>query len=80
MTDVHIDLAYPDACIAIEVDSYSWHMDNTSFERDRERDAELGVLGWKVLRFTWAQIRYRSQWVIDMIHQHLQLADPPRRV
>ena len=68
---IHVDLAYPDVHLAIEVDSYSWHMDKTSFERDRERDAELSLLGWTVLRFTWAQIRFHPGWVIDVIAQHL---------
>lgn len=68
---IHIDLAYPDAMLAIEVDSYSWHMDRQAFERDRERDNELSLLGWTVLRFTWAMIRYERDRVIALIGEHL---------
>jgi hypothetical protein len=65
--EVHADLSYPWIRLDIEVDSRSWHLNRVSFERDRERDNELQMLGWTVLRFTWAQIRYRSEWVIDTI-------------
>jgi very-short-patch-repair endonuclease len=71
---IHVDLAYPSAKVAIEVDSYSWHMDKESFERDRERDNELSRRGWRVLRFTWAKIRYESSAVIELIKQHLASA------
>jgi very-short-patch-repair endonuclease len=64
---IHIDLAYPRAKLAIEVDSYSWHMDRKTFELDRRRDNELRALGWTVLRFTWAMIRFEPERVIDLI-------------
>jgi hypothetical protein len=68
---IHVDLAYPLLKIAIECDGYAWHMDRASFERDRARDAELMALGWKVLRFTWAQITYRSEWVLQQVRGRL---------
>lgn len=68
---VHVDLAYPSMMLAIEVDSYSWHMDRDAFERDRSRDNELRALGWTVFRFTWAMIRYQPHRVIELISAHL---------
>jgi very-short-patch-repair endonuclease len=68
---IHVDLAYPLLKIAIECDGYAWHMDRASFERDRARDAELIALGWKVLRFTWAQITYRSEWGLQQVRGRL---------
>ena len=68
---IHIDLAYPELLLAIEVDGWIAHSDMHSFDRDRERDAELSLLGWHVLRFTWAQIQYRSAWVLNTIRHHL---------
>jgi very-short-patch-repair endonuclease len=35
--------------------------------RDRERDVALTVAGWRVMRFTWAQITGRQRWVADAI-------------
>lgn len=47
-----IDLAYPDAQLGIEVDSYAWHGDFTSFHRDRERYNSVVALGWRLLLYT----------------------------
>lgn len=51
-----IDFADPLLKIAIEVDGRAFHSDRQSFERDRERQNMLVVLGWVVLRFTWERI------------------------
>jgi very-short-patch-repair endonuclease len=64
---IHVDFAYPEKRLAIEVDGYAWHMDRQAFERDRERDNGLTGLGWRVLRFTWAKLRWHPDYVADMI-------------
>jgi very-short-patch-repair endonuclease len=76
---IHIDLSYPDRMLAIEVDGFEAHADKDSFDRDRERDGELSLLGWTVLRFTWAQIRYRHDWVVELIRKHLDRLTPSVR-
>lgn len=63
----HIDFAYPRSEVAIEIDSHAWHMDRKSFERDRERDNELQQLGWQVLRFTWAKLRWEPERVAALV-------------
>ncbi len=68
----HIDAAYPESRLAIECDGYAWHADRMAFDRDRERDTELQTLGWRVLRFTWAKLRWRQPYVADHIRHHLQ--------
>jgi very-short-patch-repair endonuclease len=67
---IHADFAYPGIKLAIECDSYAWHMDREAFERDRVRDAELQSLGWKILRFTWAQLRYNPDYVLRQLRPH----------
>jgi very-short-patch-repair endonuclease len=47
-----IDLAYPDFRVAIEVDGWDAHRSRTAFDRDRARENDLVVAGWRVLRFT----------------------------
>ncbi len=68
---VHIDIAYPEAMLAIECDSSTWHLDAESANRDKERDIELQALGWTVYRFTWAMIRFEPQRVVAAIRRHL---------
>lgn len=69
---VRVDFSYPDARLVIETDGYAFHSDRESFDDDRERDAELQALGWRVLRFTWAQLKWRKAWVASMIRRHLE--------
>jgi hypothetical protein len=73
---LRFDLAYSDRLLAIECDSYGFHGDRESFDRDRARDAEAALHGWLVLRFTWAQIRYQPDFVIETIRQHLAIRAP----
>ena len=73
---VHLDVAYPDDRLAIELDGYSWHSDRESFERDRERDNELQGLDWTVLRFTWAKLRWEPGRVVDSIRRNLTPSRP----
>lgn len=70
----HIDFAYPEARLAIELDGYAYHSDREQFDEDRARSNELQLfLGWYVLRFTWAMLKW-SQWkVVGLIRHHLDL-------
>ena len=49
---IRIDLAYPQARIAIEFDGWTYHSTRGAFDNDRARANELELLGWTVLRFT----------------------------
>ena len=63
----YIDFAYPELLLAIETDGYAWHGDRESFDGDRDRDNELQNLGWRVLRFTHAMLRWEPERVIATI-------------
>jgi hypothetical protein len=78
--NTRIDLAYPDRMLAIEVDGYEAHMDREAFDRDREKDNELGALGWMVRRFTWVKINYEPEWVSSMVADAYQRAGALARV
>ena len=73
-----IDLAFPGRRLAIELDSVLWHLDRRAFERDRRKDAELVGLGWRVIRLTWAMLRFeRSETralVRDAFHSCVEAA------
>ncbi len=47
-----VDLAYPWARLAIELDSFRWHAGRGPFRSDRLRDIRLAAVGWRVLRAT----------------------------
>ncbi|MGE0216456.1 DUF559 domain-containing protein [Mycolicibacterium sp.] len=51
-----VDVAFPAAKVAIEVDGWAFHVDPTEFQIDRERQNDIALLGWQVLRFTWLDL------------------------
>lgn len=48
-----LDFASPDALVAIEWDGFAEHgLIRSTFDDDRDRDAELQLLGWIVIHVT----------------------------
>jgi very-short-patch-repair endonuclease len=43
--------------VIAETDGFRHHGSRAAFERDRARDAALQALGYRVLRFTYRQVR-----------------------
>lgn len=66
-----IDLAYPDRMLAIECDGYATHSGKRDWQNDLERQNYLINLGWRVLRFTWDDLVYRPQWIIETVRTAL---------
>ena len=56
LADRHIELA-------VECESYEWHGDRGGFRKDVRRYSLLTAAGWLVLRFTWEDVMFRSDWV-----------------
>jgi hypothetical protein len=57
------DFCWPSQRLVVEADSYAWHRSPSALTADRERDVVLTLAGWRVLRFTHAQVTRRRQWV-----------------
>jgi very-short-patch-repair endonuclease len=66
-----VDLAYPDARLAIEADGYGFHSKPDDWRRDRRSQNAMTRLGWIVYRVTWEEITRRPQAVVDDIAQLL---------
>lgn len=62
-----IDLAYPEAMLAIELDSVAFHHNLESFGKDRSRARQLTVEGWSVLQFTWDDYANRPDQLIAQV-------------
>jgi hypothetical protein len=65
------DVAYRNDSVAIEWDSLRWHLQTSAFERDRFRDTEAVIHGWRVLRFTWVDVHERPDHVIASVRSAL---------
>ena len=48
-----VDLAFPAARVAVEVDGWAWHVDVERFRADRRKGNDLAAAGWDLLRYTW---------------------------
>jgi very-short-patch-repair endonuclease len=62
-----IDVAFPDAKVAVEVDGWAWHVDVDRFRSDRRKGNALANAGWTVLRFTWHDLTARPEYVVAAI-------------
>jgi very-short-patch-repair endonuclease len=60
-----VDFAYPELSLAIELDGAAYHSSERAKRRDRSRENELVALGWRVLRFTWEDVRDRPTAVVS---------------
>jgi very-short-patch-repair endonuclease len=58
-----VDAVWREAKLIVEVDGYRYHRSPTAFETDRARDVKLTLAGWRVLRFTYAQITQQPAYV-----------------
>jgi very-short-patch-repair endonuclease len=62
-----VDIALPHRRIAIEVDGLAYHTDAERFQGDRTRQNGLVAARWTILRFTWADITERPEYIITAI-------------
>jgi very-short-patch-repair endonuclease len=69
------DFAFPAARLRIELDSEAFHMDQSSFRRDRAVQNRTELLGWRTLRYTWWDLTTRGNGVVMEICRAL---DAPR--
>jgi len=66
-----VDVAFPQRRLAIEIDGWAFHHRPDRFQRDRTRQNSLVMLGWTVLRFTWADLVERPGYVLAAIRAQL---------
>ena len=51
-----LDFALPQHRVGIELDGYEYHSSRNAFTRDRARQRAIEVAGWRVIRFSGAEI------------------------
>lgn len=71
-----VDAHWPSARLIVELDGYSFHAPDSSYERDRVRDVELHLAGYTVLRFTYRRIAKEPQRVVGIVRRALADRSP----
>lgn len=59
-----VDVAYPWARLAIELDSFRWHAGRGAFDHDRTRRNRIEAAGWRVLHATPADLDDHARHVV----------------
>ena len=66
-----VDFHWPARKLIVETDGRATHDNPFAFERDRQRDLELSLAGWTVIRITWRQLRDQPDRVIALLRAQL---------
>ena len=72
-----VDFVYSGARLAIELDSYKFHGALDPFDADREVDAVLQRLGWRIIRVTWRHLKQNPDRVFNEIRLALGVVPLP---
>jgi very-short-patch-repair endonuclease len=51
-----VDALFPEQKVIVELDSWEFHQDRSSFESDRDRDADTLAAGHLTVRITWGRM------------------------
>ena len=62
-----VDAVWESQRLIVEVDGYRYHGTRARFERDRRKDADLMLAGYRVLRITWRRLTKESEQVIALL-------------
>jgi len=68
----YLDVAFPEHLVAVEIDGRAHHSSAAAFERDRWRQNQLILAGWRVLRFTWQMVTGEPEAVLAAVRQALR--------
>jgi hypothetical protein len=69
-----VDAHWPGTNLIVEIDSRTFHLTPKAFEEDRERDAQLLLAGYRVVRITYRQLTRQPATVAQRLKT--LLADP----
>jgi hypothetical protein len=67
-----VDAFWPAQKLIVELDGFAYHRSRAAFERDRVRDADLQLAGYRVLRFTARTLAERPEFVALAIRRFLR--------
>jgi hypothetical protein len=66
------DFAWPGAWLVVEIDGFAWHSSEQAFQADRDRQNEIEIAEYMVLRFTAKDVRDRPEKVTDTVRRALR--------
>ena len=73
-----VDAYWPEQRLMVEADGFEFHGHRAAFERDRARDAEMQVAGYRVLRLTHRRLDEEPEKVVAQLRHLLSDVPAPR--
>ena len=67
-----VDIAIEEYRIVCEADSFEHHGDRPALKRDCRRYTGLAARGWAVLRFTWDEVMFEPDYVIEAVRATIE--------
>lgn len=64
---LEVDLLWPRQRLVVEADGGAFHDNPIAFERDRRRDRDLALAGYRVLRVTWRQLEDEAEKTVETV-------------
>jgi very-short-patch-repair endonuclease len=64
-----VDLGHRELLLALEADSFAFHGSRAALARDCRRHTNLTIRGWRVLRFSWEDVMFHPEWVVEAVRQ-----------
>lgn len=75
-TDVFIDLGWGDRLLGVECDGLYDHGSSIQLPWDDDRQNQLQLRGWLILRFTWQMLTRQTGTVVDQLREGYALRAP----
>lgn len=73
-----VDFVYLKARLIVEADGFEFHRERADYRKDRRRANAFCLADWGLLRFSYEDVRFFPDYVIETVRQ--ELAKPARRV
>lgn len=70
---IRVDLCFAAAGLVVEADGAKWHPDPA---RDQSRDNALAAMGWRVLRYSWAEVVHDHARVVAEVQAAVACGTP----
>jgi very-short-patch-repair endonuclease len=76
-----VDFAWLQARLIVEADGFEFHRDRSDYRKDRRRANAYCRADWRLLRFSWEDVLYDPEYVIEAVRHELAKPVPrlPRR-
>ena len=71
---LHPDLVDVENKIIIEAEGFEWHGKSAQLTRDCRRYNAFTLLGWQVIRVSWAMVMFNPSYVQEILRAAVELA------